>query len=113
MRQTFQRKFDFTGRFRKWKKTETQYEVLEISFWKSISPQKIEKNAEFVTQFNDQQRIVLSTRKAHGKHVYNLSVQYLGESYSKKTKTKKKTTEYGNSNIYKRNRNSVKLTGKK
>ena len=33
---------------------------------------------------------MLSTRKAHGKHVYNLSVQYLGESYSKKKKRKRK-----------------------
>ena len=41
-----------------------------------------------MTQLNDQQRIVLSTRKAHGKHVYNLSVQYLGEGYSKKKKEK-------------------------
>ena len=58
--------------------------ILEIYF-----SSKIEKNVEFVTQFNDQQRIVLSTRKAHGKHVYNLLVQYFGESYSKKTKKKK------------------------
>ena len=42
-----------------------------------------------MTQLNDQQRIVLSTRKAHGKHVYNLSVQYLGEGYSKKKKERK------------------------